>query len=251
MDQKQWKKAFPEPPQSFHRKVEATLASLPREKEKNIMRIKKRFTIPVIAFVAIVALGTGLLATGKISSMTGSSSSAPTYTQLPTAAALKEDLGFTPAIPQAFANGYVFENGTVGKESGLDENGNVLEKHKSLACLYKNGGAEIYLNTAKAWSVPHEKDEGGTVVETYNGIELIYSAHTYKFVPADYEMTAQDQADEASGKYIFGFGTDEIEIEEVQGLSWVQEGISYHLLAGDSPLIKADLVTMAKEIIDR
>lgn len=249
MDQKQWKKAFPEPPQNFHRKVEATLASLPQEKEKNIMRIKKRFAIPVIALVAIVALGTGLLGTGKISSMIGSSSSSPTYTQLPTAAELREDLDFTPTIPQAFENGYTFENGTIGRESGLDENGNVLEKHKSLDCLYKNGGAEIYLNTTKAWSSPHEED--GVVVETYHGIELTYTAHTYKFVPADYEMTAQDKADEASGKYIFSFGTDEIEIAEVQGLIWVQEGISYHLLASDSPLTQTDLVTMAKEIIDR
>ncbi len=248
MDQKQWKNAFPEPPQSFQRKVESTLASLPQEKEKNIMRIKKRFAIPVIALVAIVALGTGLLGTGKISSMIGSSNSLPTYTQLPTAAELSEDLDFTPTIPQAFENGYTFENGTIGTESGLDENGNTLDKHKRLDCLYKNGGEEINLTVAKKWSIPHEED--GAVVETYNGMELIYTANIYKFVPGDYEMTAQDKADEASGKYVFSFGTDEIEMEEVQGLTWIQNGLSYHLLASDSSLTQTDLVTMAKEIID-
>jgi hypothetical protein len=196
-----------------------------------------------------VALGTGLLGTGKISSMIGSSCASPTYTQLPTAAELSEDLDFSPTIPPAFENGYTFENGTIGKESGLDENGNVLEKHKSLDCLYKNGSDAISLNVAEKWSFPHEED--GTVVETYNGIELKYTVNTYKFVPGDYEMTAQDKADEASGKYVFSFGTDQIEIEEVQGLTWIQDDLSYLLMASDSSLTETDLVTMAKEVIDR
>lgn len=249
MDQKQWKKAFPEPPQNFHRKVEATLASLPQEKEKNIMRMKKRFAISVVTLVAVVALGTGLMATGKISSIAGSSSSAPTYTDVPTASQLSEDLGFTPNIPESFENGYTFENGTIGTQSGLDEDGNTLDKHKKIDCLYKNGDDEVSLDVAK-WNTPLEED--GTVVETCNGIDLIYSANTYKNVHDDYEMTEQDKADKASGKYVFSFGcTDEVEITDVQGLTWVQDGITYDLLASDSSLTQIDLITMAKEIINQ
>lgn len=249
MDQKQWMKSFPEPPENFHRKVEATLASLPQEKEKNIMRMKKRFAISVVTLVAVVALGTGLMATGKISSIVGTSGSAPTYTEVPTALQLSEDLDYTPSIPDSFENGYTFENGTIGTQSGLDENGNTLDKHKNFDCLYKNGDDEVSLDVAK-WNTSPEED--GTVVETYNGVDLIYSANTYKNVPDDYELTEQDKADQTSGKYVFSFGcTDQVEITKMQFLTWIQDGITYSLSANDSMLTQADFTAMAKEIINQ
>ena len=195
----------------------------------------------------MLALGTGLLATGTITSIVGHSSAKPTYTSLPSAETLQNDLEYTPNLPSEFSNGYTFETATVGTVQGEDENGNALDKHKNIGCLYKNGNEEINLYADK-WNTPLE--ENSAVTETYQDIALYYTAYANKIVPGDYELTAQDKADEASGKYIFSFGSDEVEINQVQSVAWVQDGITYNLLGIDSNLAQGDLMAMAKEIIN-
>ena len=71
-----------------------------------------------------------------------------------------------------------------------------------------------------------------------------------KVVPADYQQTEQDMKDEESGKYVFSYGADEVEISQVQGVEWEQDGIYYNITAIDSPLDKQGLINMAKEVID-
>ena len=48
-----------------------------------------------------------------------------------------------------------------------------------------------------------------------DGTTVYTMEDTYKFVPPDYEMTEQDKEDEASGKYIFSYGTDEVKYQNV------------------------------------
>ncbi|MDO4542229.1 MAG: hypothetical protein Q4C00_05305 [Bacillota bacterium] len=160
------------------------------------MRIKKRLAVPVFALLAVLVLGTGLMATGTISSIVGWSSSKPTYTELPTKEQLEKDLSYVPIIPAEFSNGYAFQEATVGTAKGLDDNDNVIDKHKNIYCSYKNGTEEINLHMAK-WSYTLKDDD--PVVETYEDIELQYSNDLYKGFPGDYVLTEQDKADEASG----------------------------------------------------
>ena len=72
----------------------------------------------------------------------------------------------------------------------------------------------------------------------------------YNVSPADYQQTEQDMKDEESGKYVFSYGADEVEISQVQGVEWEQDGIYYNITAIDSPLDKQGLINMAKEVID-
>lgn len=247
--QKQWQNAFPEPSMKFHRKVEATLASLPQEKEKCFMKFNKRFAVPVMACILVLALGTGLIATGTVTKMFGGSSTIPAYTEVPTAEQLSEDLDFVPVVPATLGDGYTYEESVIGKEKGTDDNGNVLSKNKFLNSEYKNGTDQLNL-----YSSPQNDlvTLGGVVIENYNGIDLHYLSYASKLVPADYELTAQDKADKASGKYEFSYGdVDEVSITEVQQLLWIMNGVSYDILVVDSDLTQADLVAMAKEIIDK
>ena len=43
---------------------------------------------------------------------------------------------------------------------------------------------------------------------------------------------------------------EKVEISQVQGVEWEQDGIYYNITAIDSPLDKQGLINMAKEVID-
>ncbi|MGI5873060.1 MAG: hypothetical protein ACOX8R_00110 [Bacillota bacterium] len=246
MKRDHWQKAFPEMPLSYRQRVEATLASLPEEKEVHKMKLKKRFAVPVMALLAVMLLGTGLMATGTLTSLFATSSSHPTYKEMPTVAQLEKNPGFVPVVLDSFENGYVFDSAVVGKSTGTDDNGNELLKQKFISIDYAFGNDRISVD---AHPTSDYFVEDGAVVGSFDGIDLYYSGYTNKCVPGDYEMTEQDKADEASGKYVFSFGTDTVLIQEVQFLTWQMDGLSYNLMAVDSSLAQEDLAAMAKEII--
>ena len=245
----QWKNAFPEPSVNYRRKVEASLASLPREKEKCYMKINKRFAVPVMALVLVLALGTGLIATGTVTQIFSGSSSRPTYTEVPTEEQLKDDLDFVPSVPSSLSGEYTFEDSVIGKEKGTDDEGNVLTKQKFLATTYSNGTERISLYASPTNDLMTQTS--GTVVEQYNGVDLYYDSYTAKYVPVGYEMTEQDLADEAAGTYVFSEGeVEKVETEVVQNLTWISNGVAYDLLATGSPLTQQQLIAMAKEVLD-
>jgi len=95
-----------------------------------------------------------------------------------------------------------------------------------------------------------EDSEKAEHVGNYRGIDLSYVSSTNKVVPEDYKMTEQDKNDEASGKYIFSYGSDKVEISEFKHLSWTQDGISYMFTAMDSNVTQEQLVKMAHQMID-
>lgn len=248
MKKNQWQNVFPEPSEKFHQRVAATLNSLPPEKEKMTMKIKKRFLVPVLALMATLALGTGLLATGTLSSLVMSSSEKPDYTEVPGAEELAEKLDFIPVVLDEFANGYQFEDASIVKEKALDEQGNVLGKTKSLQCDYVKGNDELIFS-ANHWDMT-KNDTEGDVVATVNGINLRYTSVISKYVGENYVKTEQDKADEAAGKVIFNEGDGKTTgSSQLQGLSWAMDGITYHFTAIDSNLTADDLVAMATELI--
>lgn len=244
----QWQNAFPEPSVNYRRKVEASLASLPREKEKYYMKINKRFAVPVMALILVLALGTGLIATGTVTQIISGSSSRPTYTEVPTEEQLKDDLDFVPSVPSSLGGEYAFEDSVIGKEKGTDDEGNVLTKQKFISTTYSNGTDQVVLGASPANDLLTQTS--GTVVEQYNGVDLYYDSYTAKYVPVGYEMTEQDLADEAAGTYVFSEGeVEEVETEVVQNLTWISDGIAYDLLAMGSPLTQQQLTAMAKDIL--
>lgn len=257
MNNYDWKNSFPEPPQEFHDRLYKTLDNL-SEKEQITM---KKFTLKkslIIAAAAILVIGTAAVATqGTTRVISGSSWSFPTYNEIPTAEKLQKDIGITPKIPAELSNGYAFESATkvdnkiedIGdgfRAVVVNDNGEE-QVFKSLSIRYANGDNNFTLH-ADPTGYDIEKESAET--DNYNGISIRYSAFTNKFVPADYVQTEQDIKDEDEGKYIFSYGTDDIEIHEVQGVTWVQDGIKYHINAMDSPLSQEELIDIAKEIID-
>ena len=254
MNKKNLNNIFLDTPQSFKNMVRDTLDNLPEKRGNSEMEDRKVYKKVsakkkiIAALVATMALGTTVFAAGKILSIVGNSSNIPIYTDMPTDKEVKEDFGFEPKLVDKFSNGYVFENGYTTNYEGIDEEGSSLEKSKTIDFVYKNGKDKINLSMQEG--ILGEKSNRETVVDTYKGIEIYYNVYKNKLVPGDYEMTEQDKKDELSGKYVFSYGSKEIEVSEVKYLNWKQNGIYYNFLVRDGNLSQDELVKMAHEVID-
>jgi len=257
MNNYNWNNAFPDTPKSFKNKVSATLNSLPDKKENGEMENKKIYKTGsikkkiIITLAATLVIGTSVFAAGKISgkiySITSCSSSIPTYTTIPTVEQLKKDFKFNPKLINKFDNGYAFVNGYTVNNKGLDEEGNSVEKTKSLDFTYKKGNDKLSLYMENGRLGERSKKE--IVIATYNGLDLYYNSYANKLVPADYKLTEQDKQDKLSGKYVFSYGSDKVEISQVQSLNWMQDGINYSFLGINSNISKDELVKMAQQVI--
>lgn len=246
-----WNKAFPEAPQSFKNRVITTLNTLP-EKENEKMGIMKKKSIKrsmIFVTAIVMALGLTAFASGKIASIVSSSSSIADYKKMPTQEEVTKEFGFSPKLVESFANGYTFKSGSIANCDMTDADGNSMGTFKSLGIEYAKEDDVINLSMEQV--VDSEwLTKGGTPTD-YNGVALYYGSYENKFVPADYKLTEQDKKDEASGKYVFSYGSNEIKLVKIQSVTWQQDGIGYCLLGMDSPLDKSELTKMAQEIVDK
>lgn len=251
MNKIDWENAFPKPTDSFHDKLCKTLDSLGKESIKmKRTGVKKS----IIIAAAILAIGTvSFASTGAVRYITGSSSAKPDYTSLPSSERLEENMGVSPKLLNEFSNGYVFENGSDVKnkvmetEDGKESRRDAVADYNSISLRYTKDGDELIFHADA--EIEAHRDDDTDVAETYNGAELRYNSFVNKFVPADYEKTERDIEDEANG-LVFSYGTEEVEVKQIQGVYWEQDGIYYSMTAIDSPLDKQTLLDMAKEVID-
>ena len=221
MNKYDWKNAFPKPSENFHNKLCMTLDSFEKE---NVKMKKVSFKKSIIIAAAVLAIN------------------------IPATETLNKNVGFSPKIVEQFSNGYTFKGGHNGKNKYVDEENGTEEKYKSFMADYEKDGSKVMLS-ADTYADSH-KDQGNSEVSDYNGIAIAYISYVNKVVPADYQQTEQDMKDEESGKYVFSYGAEKVEISQVQGVEWEQDGIYYNITAIDSPLDKQGLIDMAKEVID-
>lgn len=254
MNNHDWDNAFPDTPESFKNKVRSTLNSLPDQKENCEMENKKSYKKAsfrkrtMVALVAAMVVGTTVFAAGKIVSIEAHGSNIPNYTTIPTEEKVKKDVGFNPKLVKEFDNGYTFKGGHIFEETGRDSERNPVSKAKSLNFDYIKGNDRVALFMDDGrFGGELEKEK---IVNNYNGIDLYYNSYDNKLVPGNYEMTEQDKKDQSSGKYVFSFGSDKIEISHNQHLSWVQDGVHYSFLAVDSDLSQDELIEMVHQVID-
>lgn len=247
MNKNDWKNTFPKPTESFHNKLCFTLDNLEKERIKmKKLQVKKSI---LIAAAAALLIGTvSFASTGVVRTITGSSSSKPDYNSVPAEEQLVKKMGVSPKILEKFSNGYEFADGNDSRNAVKEEGNKKIADFNSIMCRYKNNEDEILLS-ADAEPEAHD-EEMNPVTQTYCGVDIRYNSYTGKYVPEDYELTEQDKIDEANGDVVFSYGTDEVMIMQIQGVSWEQDGIYYGITAMDSPLGEQDLIDMSKEIID-
>ena len=219
------------------------------EADLNMKRPRIKRTALIAAAAAVLLCGSAVATTSIISGRIGSSSSIPFYEEIPAAETVYRDFGFETNIADGFSNGYTFKAGYKGDSSDIDEEGKKINSFSELTVEYTNGGDRVTLN---AYSAQYSNDDYQSYEPAgeYNGITLYKFEQMYKFVPPDYELTEQDKADEASGKYVFSYGSDEVETTEFKWVGWVQNGVAYSLSGHDIDLTADDLCAMAEEYID-
>jgi hypothetical protein len=219
------------------------------KKEDSIM--KKRFTFKsAMIMAAVLCLTTvTVFAATRVSSYISKGSTGSAYTSFPTEETLQKDLGFVPKTVSAFSNGYTFQNANFGDISAVDKNGKPVGGSKSVYFRYSAGQEKVTLTVHK--QLPDETAESKAVKTDYKGISLSYTSQKYRFVPVNYKMTEEDKKAEKSGEIMFSYGSDKVENSVVQNVTWINNEISYDLLASDSNLTQDQLTAMAKEIVDK
>lgn len=222
------------------------------EAENPVKKIRQLRTakILLIAAAITVLLSFSVFAARNILvvSRSGHSASIPKYTDIPSKKQLLKDVGIAPRIPSGFSNGYTYRDARISKDEDYDADGNIVEKFKSLYCNYTLGEEDFSLHIDAAMTGSGMKDE--TIAERYRGAEIRYFSYMNKVVPGNYKLTEQDEADKQNGKYVFSFGSDDIEIYEVQITSFRFQGMNYTICTLDSSLSKESMIQTAKEIID-
>ena len=214
---------------------------------KSNTRSKKK--ISVIAAVVVLALGTTVFAaSGIISKWYSSSSSDPEYKSLPTAQQVKKDIGYDAVLIGEFENGYAFKDGSIVNNNLADEDGNSVEKFKSVSFDYEKNGDTVIFSQDKFNS---KIDMDGNVIKTVDGTDIYYYSYTNKIVPADYKMTDEDKKAETDGELVFSSGSSDVRISEVQSVTWVKDNIQYQLMQMDGALSRDELVEMAEEVISK
>ena len=227
--------------------VNAKLDSAYTERKSYTMKSKKK--ISLIAIAATLVLGiTVFAASGIVSTWFSSSSSTPDYKSLPTAEQVASDIGYEPVLIESFENGYTFKDGNIVKNNLKDENGNSVEKFKSVSFDYKKDGDTVIFAQDK---VKSKIDISGDVVKNVKGTDIYYYDYTNKLVPPDYKLTDDDKKAKENGELIFSYGSSKVEIKEVQSVTWVKDKMQYQLLQIDGKLTSDELVKMAEEILNK
>lgn len=215
---------------------------------KKVRHIKISKIALIAAAMTILFGMTVFAASCLIANRSVHSSSIPDYFNVPSQQTLEKDIGIAPRINENFANGYTFETGGIARNEDFDEDGNVCESYKSFHCRYSHGEDEISLYIDGS-STGNQMDDCETV-KIHKNSEIKYSAYTNKIVPGNYQLTEQDERDKAEGKYVFSYGSEEIEIRSVQVMAWEYKGLNYNFCAIDSSITKDELADMAAELID-
>ncbi len=233
--------------QAIKQNVSAKLASAYTERKSVTMKAKKKILL-IAAAAALVLGGTVFAANGIVSNWFSTASSAPDYKSLPTMKQVTRDIGYEPVLVEGFENGYVFKDGHIVRNNLADESGNSVEKFKSVSFDYEKDNDEVIFTQDKFNS---EMEPQGDAVKAVNGIDVYYYSYANKTVPADYELTEEDKAAEASGELVFSYGAPDVKIQNVQFVTWVKNGTMCQLLQIDGKLTEDELVKMAEEILNK
>lgn len=200
------------------------------------------------AAVACIASVSVVASSKTFTTWFASSAARPEYTTLPTAKQCQKDIGYTPILLQEFSNGYAFADASV-VSNALGNDSSTLEKFKSMEFRYQKDGEEVLFSQDRYEAEPEETS--GRVICREDGMEYRYNSFINKYVPVGYEMTEEDKAQEASGAVIFNEGSDTVEQDQVQGLSWSDGDMHYNLTQINGSLSAEELLDMAQELMEQ
>ena len=247
MRNEDWNNIFGDTPEEFHKSVNSALEKIAEREETNMSRsigIRKI----VVAAAVVAAFGVTAIAAMKAAGLESHTDLRDAVYSVSEIQELSDDEDFGVKYIDEFSNGYKFEVGYPSVGKATDADGNTIKEYTSFAVEYKNGDSEIVFFTEPNADVVDMPTDCETV--DVDGTTVYTMEDKYKFVPPDYEMTEQDKEDEASGKYIFSYGTDEVEIQNVKQVMWKEGSVICTILEQTGTLDMDELVSMAEEVMN-
>lgn len=246
MKKEEWGNIFGDTPEGFHNSVNSALKEISEREE--IKMSKSVFTKKVVVAAAIVAaFGVTAVAAMKANIIESHTDLRSAVSDIEEIQQMSDDEKLDVKYPDEFTNGYKFDKGYESNNTAVDDEGNVIREYKSFSLDYVKDGKTISLFAEPNADIT-ELPEGYNTVDV-NGIEVYTIEAVFKFVPPDYEMTEQDKEDEASGKYVFSYGTDDVEIQTMRQVMWKDGNVMFSLLDSEGTTDMDELVSMAEDVI--
>ena len=158
--------------------------------------------------------------------------------------------GFEIAAPESFENGYSFRNLHVGETGAYDEHGKEQFAYKDLVVYYQDPeGNTLSLFTCPDLEALSQGSRQPDLIQEIGEVQVEYRLDHYKFVPEDYELTPEDKAMlEKPGHYL-SYGADTVTEQDNHSLTWVKDGVKYHILDSGAKETPDVLFAMAEALI--
>lgn len=221
-----------------------------KQKGGNYMRINmKKIGIGVAAACLMVS---GLAFAGEVKGWRSHTSLLePAYDSYEQMAEAETKFGHTVDSVEEFDNGYSFEEARISKMDAFDEAGHTVTTVDQLWIDYnKDGSKDLCLvmeaNKGVNGGQPKKAPDAAKEIE---GVTVRFDIYTYKFVPANYELTPEDEANLKRDDYEISYGSDRVEIRQNESLMWEKDGIIYNLFGWNTSMDSEDFFRMAEELI--
>lgn len=220
------------------------------ENKTSNFRKGRRLTVLVASFIFLCSVT--VLGVTTIKGNTWIGRSRLNYKTFPSEERILKDVGYSPKYPRSLPGGFEYVNGSIGESELSDETGDILTQTKNLTLGYRRDNEESTLDL----SITQVKEtfldnKDSQLVGSLNGIDLYYVNQDYKFVPEDYELTQEDKKAREEGKLEISYGTSEIEISNIQSISWYEEGLEYMIIGNDYEFTVEKMIDMARTVINQ
>ncbi len=234
-------------------RIDRRLIQMEKEKQ-NMKRFSvKRVVIGVAA--ACLMVGTVCVAGSGLKSYVCGGSAIPEYTKFEDLTKAEQEAGFEVNAIEKFHNGYALEGINVNLSSIVNEAGKKEEELKDIYIRYKKDGKGFFLTAHELF----ESEDPETIVKgdkvpdqviQVGDVEVVFNHYTYKFVPVGYELTEEDKKNLERDDYEISYGADEIQIGQYMSVTWLDDGILYHIGGHDLSFDAEEMLNMAKEVIE-
>ncbi|MBP3604366.1 MAG: hypothetical protein J6J79_09505 [Lachnospiraceae bacterium] len=215
------------------------------------MGMKKHFSVKralIMAAVCCLLVGTVSVASSGVVSYIVSSSGLHVYTDFEQLEQAEKKAGFRVKAKEKFANGYSFKSVDVTESKDMDQSDNVIAKYQEILFTYEKGTDDIYINVMQSGNIHGDGTRVPDRKVELEGIEVEYYIDTYKWVPTDYELTAEDEVNLLRDDYFISDGADEVSETKVCHVNWYQDDIYYSIMAYQEMPAEV-LFAMAEELI--
>ena len=212
------------------------------------MRVPNKKKMVVLALVACMLVGTTAFAASRITRYVGWSNPNSTTVDYDETVKVAEKMGVAKDILQQFSNGYVFAISNVGGTTGLDEKGKTVAEGKTLEVTYtRENNPDINLFIDPLFESGDYSN--ATEAREINGVMVYYNKDFYKFVPADYKMTEEDQARMDEPHFYLSYGSSEVEEKISEGIVFETDNKIYNMFCWDANMTPDEWFAMAEELL--